>query len=49
MLLTAIGNVMVSGSVSTSRGRRNAFQLVTMVSTAIVLSTGRDNGSMIDQ
>ncbi len=49
MLFTPIGRVCLLGSTSTSSGSRNAFQLPTIVITAIVLSTGRDSGSMIDR
>ena len=49
MLLTPIGSVCWLGSTSTSSGRKKAFQLLTIVITAIVLSTGRESGSMIDQ
>jgi hypothetical protein len=37
------------GSISTSSGSRKAFQLPTIVMTAIVLSTGRDSGSITYQ
>ena len=37
------------GRPSTSKGSRNAFQLVTSVITATVLSTGRESGNMTDQ
>ena len=49
MLLTPIGSVCLLGSTSTSNGSRNAFQLVTSVITATVLSTGRDSGNITDQ